>query len=139
MNVLRAVVFGGSISATSMLVRCAYGPFAKPARPAPLQPPDWIFGVVWPALYATTGAAWVMEGARVTDACLGTATALCCAWLVVYQLRQRTLAALVLLATVVAVATALGTAHHPVARGLLGPLLVWTSFASYLNVYEVSS
>ena len=135
-DVIRAVVFGTAISVVSLLVRgCGsiseFGP-----RNVPLQPPDWVFGVVWPCLYVTTGAAWAVGGVR-ADLVLGAVTLLCCWWLVVYAcLRQKGVAALTLATT--AGLTVFGAASlGGTAGALLVPLAVWTAFATYLNAYDV--
>jgi tryptophan-rich sensory protein len=101
-----------------------------------LQPPDWVFGVVWPCLYVTTGAAWAVGGDR-ADLVLGAVTFLCCWWLVAYVcLRQTAVAALALATTVVL--TVFGAASlGGTAGALLVPLAVWTAFATYLNTYDV--
>lgn len=139
----RAVAFGAAVTATSFVVRrCA--PLAEIGpRDIPYQPPDWVFGVVWPLLYATTGAAWVLgaEGKAGAvsgrDAAFLVVTASCCAWLPVYACwRKKAAAAAVLAFTCLAAAW---TAAHlqGAAGGLLAPLAAWTGFATYLNAYEV--
>lgn len=128
--VLRALLFGVSVS----LTYCVCGSPSGAAN-VPLRPPDWVFGVVWPCLYATTGAAWALGGAR-ADLVLASITLLCCWWLVAYVcLRQRTVAALTLVA-VVALSVFGIVLLRGLAGGLLAPLAAWTAFATYLNVYE---
>ena len=81
--ILRLVAFGTLITATSRATRgCGSISDVQP-REVPLQPPDWVFGIVWPGLYLTTGIAWAMSGPDV-DLPLGAATMLSCSWLVVY-------------------------------------------------------
>lgn len=68
---LRAVAFGVSVSATALAVRrCGRLSDIGP-RDVPLQPPDWVFGVVWPCLYATTGIAWATSGTLAAPKLLG--------------------------------------------------------------------
>lgn len=133
---LRAVAFGVSVSATALAVRrCGRLSDIGP-RDVPLQPPDWVFGVVWPCLYATTGIAWATSGSD-ADVLLGCVTLLCCAWLVVYAcLRETRAAAVVLLGTVVV--SAMAAVHLRRAGGgwWLAPLVLWTAFATYLNAYD---
>ena len=138
----RAVAFGAAVMATSLLVRkCAPLSEIGP-RDIPFQPPGWVFGVVWPLLYATTGAAWVLSaegkvalGGR--DAAFFVVTASCCAWLPIYACwREKRAAAAVLAFTCLAAAWM--AAHlQGAAGGLLAPLAAWTGFATYLNAYEV--
>jgi tryptophan-rich sensory protein len=120
---LRAVFFGAAVSLTAAGRGCDF------AR-VPLQPPDWVFRVVWPCLYVTTGAAWHRAGAR-ADGLLGAITGLCCAWLVLDCLRWRRLAAVVLLAV-----AGLAFAAHD---RLLLPLAAWISFAALLSIPNVQS
>ena len=139
MSVLaRGLAFGLSISITSLLTsRCGSLSDLSP-KGVPLQPPNWVFGVVWPILFVTTGVAWAMAGSD-ADLMLGAVTLLCCSWLVVYTcLRQKAVAAVVLLLTVAAtVAAAVQVKGTP--GWLLSPLALWTAFASYLNVYDAKS
>lgn len=131
-DVVRATAFGTCITLTSVVTRAAGGQITRASdRPKnPLQPPGWVFVVVWPALYVTTGAAWVLGR---SDTALSVVTALCCAWLVVYTILQwRRTASFVLMATVVA-ATFAAVESRGTAGWLLSPLVAWTAFASYLS------
>jgi len=130
----RGLVFGGLITLTSAAVRsgCEGGLSRSAAAGVPLRPPNWVFGVVWPVLYLTTGLAWA-RAPRELDALFAAVTALCCAWLVVYACaRARRAAALVLVA---ATACAAALARE---AGRALPLALWLAFATYLNVAEVS-
>ena len=133
--ILRLVAFGTLITATSRATRgCGSISDVQP-REVPLQPPDWVFGIVWPGLYLTTGIAWAMSGPDV-DLPLGAATMLSCSWLVVYTcLRARMLAACVLLCTVFSSLAATLSSPSRAARRLLVPLTAWTAFATYLNLW----
>lgn len=137
-SVARAVAFGASISLSAFLTR-ACGDIASISADVPLRPPPWVFGVVWPCLYITTGIAWVRAGARAgarADRPLAGITALCCWWLVAYVcLRQKAVAALTLgltALTTLATAIMLGSAEG----WLLVPLALWTAFATYLNTAD---
>lgn len=135
-EVVRAILFGACISLTALGTR-SYGNLSELGpRDIPLQPPDWVFGVVWPCLYVTTGFAWVLQGNK-ADIPLGIITFLCCSWLIAYlSLRQKKLAAIILVCTAITTTiTAFVLGGTP--GGLLVPLAVWTTFASYLNLYEV--
>jgi len=135
-EVIRAFLFGMCISITALGTR-SYGDLSEMGpRDIPFQPPGWVFGVVWPCLYVTTGLAWVLEG-KEADLPLGIITLLCCSWLVVYVcLNQKTLAAIILVCIAI---TTTGTAIviGGIPGGLLVPLACWTVFASYLNIYKV--
>ena len=134
---LRAIIFGTSISSTAIsTIRCGELSEIGP-RNIPLQPPNWIFGVVWPCLYITTGIAWALEGGK-ADIPLSIVTLLCCMWLVVYGcLKRKTVAAVILVCTTIAtIFTAIYVGGTP--GWLLAPLAVWTAFASYLNIYDVA-
>ena len=135
--IVRALAFGTAISVASVLTsRCGtlsgFGP-----RNIPLQPPDWVFGVVWPCLYVTTGAAWARGGADV-DVLLGAVTLLCCSWLATYVCLRWKLASALVLVTAAGLTTLLAATSDAVVGGLLAPLAAWTAFASYLNVYDVA-
>ena len=139
-DVVRALAFGVSIASTALVVRLYCGDFPEMGRSdVPLQPPDWVFGVVWPCLYVTTGAAWVLGK---QDPLLVALTSLCCSWLVVYLcLRKKKaaagiLAASALLAAWTVVATADGTAAGTAGAAALSPLALWLGFATYLNLYD---
>lgn len=132
LTVLRFVLFGACISITSAITRKC-GTLSKVGpRNIPFQPPDWVFGVVWPCLFVTTGIAWVCAG-HDADIVFSSITLLCCVWLVLYQcLKQKQLAAATLVATVIA--TIIAILWH--SSWLLLPLALWTTFASYLNLYD---
>lgn len=143
MDLLRAAAFGVSIMTTSVVTRraCPDASFeSDAARVPPLQPPGWVFGVVWPILFVTTGASWVLAGRddRVVDALFGALTALCCLWLPLYTCLRYLRASTVVLASSVAVAVAvLARADDAAPRALIAPLVAWLSFATYLNLYRL--
>jgi tryptophan-rich sensory protein len=136
-DILRFVSFGLSITMVSFLIkRCGrlsdFGP-----RDIPFQPPSWVFGIVWPLLFLTTGLAWYVEKER-ADTYLIAASAFCCSWLISYVcLRYRTVAALILVSTVVTVLACIVVVESTAAKALLVPLALWTSFATYLNAYPL--
>ena len=132
----RAVAFGASVTCTAALTRRCGGLDELGPRDVPLQPPAWVFGVVWPLLYVTTGAAWAPAGAR-ADAMLAALTLLCCAWLPAYVcVRAKSLAAIILAAATI-LATLAALTLRGASSALLAPLALWLSFASYLNLYDV--
>ena len=122
MEVVRLMGFGGAISLTSTVVRLSGGDWTPRA---PLQPPAWVFGVVWPILYVTTGLSWAHSK---SDLLFGVITGLCCAWLVTYVfLRRMRLSALILLTTMLLT----------MMERSLAPLSVWLTFATFLNLYNI--
>lgn len=132
----RALAFGVCVTATALVVRKLGGSSLRGGHAnVPLRPPDWVFGIVWPIIYATTGAAWVIA---TDDAFFAAATLLSCTWLVAYAgLGRKRLGAAILLATAaVSVATTV-RAPSTTARLLAAPLASWTVFAAYLNAAEV--
>ena len=125
----RGFAFGACISLTSLVTRavCPHASFAPSTHP--LQPPGWVFSVVWPLLYVTTGAAW-QRAAGDDDATFVCLTALCCAWLPLYTcLRAYALALVVLVAATITAARA------AVGRRLLAPLAAWLGFATLLSAH----
>lgn len=108
----------------------------------PFRPPAWVFGVVWPILYALLGIAWfrtaVAFGVLSVPSASYLATSLMLAlWLVVYSCwRQVKNAVFVLLAAVLCVAfnLALSTKTETL---MVIPLLVWVSFATLMNSAQV--
>ena len=139
MDLLRGGAFGVAISLTSMVTRrlCPGGASFDPFK-APLQPPGWVFGVVWPLLFVTTGASWVLaDHTTVSDALYATLTFLCCLWLPLYTCLKYYRVATVVLASSVAVAVSTLVVATNDWRWLTLPLVLWLSFATYLNVYRV--
>ena len=136
LDVVHALAFGTSITITAFAVRnCGRLNDVGP-REVPLQPPDWVFGVVWPLLYITTGWAWFTAGAR-ADVGMTLITVLCCAWLPAYLcLRSKSVAAAILIASVVATVV-VAERLRSTPGWLLAPLALWLSFATYLNLYDV--
>jgi tryptophan-rich sensory protein len=114
----------------------------KCAKRPPLQPPGWVFMVVWPILYLLMGVASALAwraGGRKWSLPLITfviATVLLMAWWVVFAnvcAPVLATAALVVLTLVWVWITFLFWRASPLAAYLLMPLLVWLSFASYLT------
>jgi len=135
---LRSLAFGALISLTSYLTRSNCGGLEGSAANIPLRPPSWVFGVVWPALFVTTGVAWAKASEGELDLPLSIVTALCCAWLAVYScLQWKGVAAVVLVVSCLVTGISAALAAHKASQWLLVPLAVWTAFASYLNLYEV--
>ena len=136
-----ALVPGISIAATAAVTSAACGGLRASAAKVPGRPPGWVFSVVWPTLYVTTGISWASADAN-TDIAFVALVVLLCAWLPVYSCaRKRGIAAAVLVtSTVAAVAlsVALFVQRKPVGGAWLIPLCLWLGFATYLNVAEVA-
>ena len=126
--------------ATTSSVASWYPGLHKPAW----NPPSWIFGPVWTALYITIGvAAWLVWRRR-AERSIGPAMtawavqlALNAGWSIVFfGLRQPGWAVVEISALwcAIAVTIALFARHSRSAAWLLVPYLAWVSFATVLNV-----
>ena len=110
----------------------------------PFRPPAWVFGVVWPILYALLGIAWfrtsVAFGVVSIPSASYLATSIMLAlWLVVYSCwKQVKNAVFVLLASVLCVAFNIALSAKPESLMVI-PLLVWVSFATLMNATQVPS
>ena len=82
----RLFIPGLAISLSNILVTRECGSLVRSAIDVPLSPPGWVFGVVWPILYFTTGFAW---SSSKKDYLFSIITALCCLWLYIYSFRRR--------------------------------------------------
>jgi len=124
----RLFVPGLLISITSILC-----PVAKTAGVnVPFRPPGWVFGVVWPILYVTTGMAWSRTKLDMEFTIL---TALLCYWLVTYSCNNdKTSGRNVLIVATLYSYYMLYTMNS---RLLFLPLSMWLTFATYLNFNEV--
>lgn len=116
-----------------------YDALVKP----PFTPPGWVFGVVWPILYAMMGFAFAMivaaRGARRRGRAIAlflVQLALNLAWSPLFAGAHQVSAALwlILALIVAAAATTLAFARiRPVAGTLMLPYLAWLTFAALLN------
>lgn len=120
------------------------GPWYQALRKPSWQPPDWLFGPVWTAIFALTALAGLRAWIRTPDVAgrdrLLTAYALNAllniGWSVLFFLLQRPDWALVevvpLWLSVLLIAVLSGRRDR-VAGWLLAPYLVWVAFAGVLN------
>ncbi|MFA7431918.1 MAG: TspO/MBR family protein [Rhodospirillaceae bacterium] len=123
------------------------GWYASLAKP-PLNPPDWVFGPVWTALYAMMAVAawriWRQPAPQVPGApsraralgLWGGQLALNLLWPVLFFALKSPLAALgalVVQAIVLAAATWDFGVRDRMAGLLMVPVLLWVTFAGYLN------
>lgn len=140
--VLLAVCFGAAAAggaATYPNVEGWYRLLAKPSW----TPPDWLFGPVWTALYASMAvAAWLvwrrrgLAGARGAWALFAVQLALNVGWSwLFFGLRSPGLALLEIVVLLVAIAATLAAFwRRSLAAGLLlVPYLGWVGFAALLN------
>lgn len=114
-------------------------------KKSPLNPPSWVFGVVWPLLYLTLAwsfaryyfrrpkgdFAWVLFGAQMI---------LNVAWTTIFfTFKQPEWALACILAMIVLTAWtgALFYAIDPTSAMILVPYFLWLCFATYLNAYIV--
>lgn len=139
----RAVTFGLSVTVTSAVLRKWFPEAsfnAQTEQRAPLQPPDWVYGLVWPLLYVCVGAAWVLTDRLVrTDILFLAISLLCCAWLPVYLLAKNYTASTLILVACVGVAVGTVAVSSDPFKWLLTPFVCWLSFAAYLNGYRARS
>lgn len=112
---------------------------------APLNPPDWAFGVVWPLLYLLIAVAgWRLwsrrhnPGIKPLIALYIIQLVMNWAWSFIFfsaHLLWPSFIWIVALVIVVAALIALSLRREPVTAGLLLPYLLWIMFASYLSGY----
>jgi tryptophan-rich sensory protein len=128
---------GGAVTATS--VGTWYAGLAKPS----FNPPNWLFGPVWSALYlmvAVTGwRVWRRRGhagTRIALAAWGLQLALNLGWSFLFfgaQMIGAALVEIVLLLVAILVTAVLSWRIDRVAGWLLVPYAVWVGFATLLN------
>ena len=119
------------ISLTSLVVSSHCGRLSQSADEVPFRPPNWVFAVVWPLLYMTMGIGWTKSTHGLLYWAVITG---CCLWLYVYScLKDRILSSMILMISAV-------IAWFIFNRGSKWdlPLAIWLSFASYLNIYDIS-
>ncbi len=126
--------------ATSRSVESWYPTLAKPSW----NPPSWVFGLVWTALYLLMGlAAWRIWRLGWEDPAVRTALGLFAlqllfnlAWSFLFFAFQRldlALIEIIILLALVAVTTLRFLSLDRVSGLLLVPYLLWTAFATLLN------
>lgn len=144
-----ALLTGASGAIVMMLVD--WQSWYKDLKKAPLSPPNWLFGIVWPVLYALWAVAswlaskhisssphywmWVLEWASAIIAILFNFS-----WTPVFfgtSMLQLGLVVILLTLVVTTAQCVLAFFASIVAGALLVPLVVWLCFATYLNVYVV--
>lgn len=118
------------------------GPWYDGLDKPPWNPPSWLFGPVWTALYASMGvAAWLVwreagRAATVAWTLFGVQLALNAAWSpAFFGAEDPGLALAVIVAMWLAIAGTIWafSRHHRGAAALLSPYLAWVTFATALN------
>ena len=126
------------------LVSSALCPRNRASFSPAATPPSWVFPVVWYTLYALLGAAWYRAVASGGGACplslvLGATQALLATWTFVHSCQRKDRESTwVLLAIVLATGYAM-LLSDDAGRLLLLPMLVWCSFATYLNAEKAAA
>lgn len=117
-----------------------YGKLTLP----PLSPPDWLFGVVWPILYALMGVAayqvYEQGFGRIKDSALALFNVQLIfnfLWPVIFfqlQLYWLTVLVIIILDILVIITIQYFNRVNMLAGRLLYPYLIWILFATYLNI-----
>jgi benzodiazapine receptor len=129
---------GGSVTASS--VRTWYPTLRKP----PFNPPGWLFGPVWTALYLMMGVAIYLvwtgarseSGRRRAAAWWAAQLVLNLLWSLVFFGRRSigpAFGEILVLWLAIAATIRAAAAERPVAGAILVPYLGWTTFAAVLN------
>lgn len=110
----------------------------------PFSPPGWLFGVVWPILYALMGIAaylvYAQENSQSKDTALSlynTQLIFNFMWSIVFfrfQLYWGSVMIIILLDILVFLTIQTFKHINPKAAWLLIPYLIWILFATYLNI-----
>jgi len=127
----------GALVGTQSAPDSWYQALVKP----PLNPPDWVFGVVWPLLYVFIAIAgwriWMLGANTAAMALWGAQMLLNWAWSPIwFGAHQPWLAFAVLVAIWLCILGFILVARKRdgLAAGLFLPYLAWVSFAGYLNL-----
>lgn len=110
----------------------------------PARPPSWVFGVVWPLLYAFLGLVWVIlrkNNSHTIDMLMIINIIGLIGWILVYGCQKNKRGALyILLAIFLSSLMLFGYAwtQNKVAGMLITPFVTWITFALMLNYTEVN-
>lgn len=127
----RAFIPALSISFTSLLCPNLKNSGAQ----VPFRPPGWVFGIVWPILYVTTGYAWNLSK---QDNLFALAIGLCCAWLIVYSCKKLKYEAAYILLASATISWYIVNRLNGSASHYMIPLALWLTFATSINMYEIA-
>lgn len=142
-NLLISIAAAELVGVASWLFSGGNSDFYKTLIKPPLAPPPWLFGVMWPIMYVLMGISVYLV---ITSGRRGVRSAV---WLYAVQLFVNfwwsivffrfnsimgALAVIVLLTLLVLVCVTVFRRFSKTASYLMIPYLLWTSFATYLNV-----
>ena len=140
--VIPIIMFLGFLSGTISGSTAENGWYQTLIKPD-IQPPGWVFGVVWPTLYFLMGLAFAMilhaRGARYRGLAIGlfvTQFLINLTWSPIFFGQHKVTTAFFIILAMLAVAIATTFAFGRVRKAaawLMVPYLVWISFASILN------
>jgi tryptophan-rich sensory protein len=140
----RALSFGAwTVAPNALSAALVFAVGGKAACPrTSLQPPGWVFGAVWPALYVALGVAMaILAGER--SAVLISVAALVVAlnaWWLAFGTKCRPVAALAAICALTVAAAAVAVKAYranATAGALVAPLVAWLAFATVLSVQQV--
>jgi len=119
-------------------------------KKSPLNPPPWVFGIVWPILYTLMAASFILVWRTPTSKAhkqLGLTAfivqlILNLSWSpTFFRYKQLNLSLVIIILTWISIGFTgvLFYRVNPLAAYLLVPYWIWVSFAIYLNAYIVAS
>ena len=140
--VIPVIMFLGFLSGTISGSTAENGWYQTLIKPD-IQPPGWVFGIVWPTLYFLMGLAFAMilhaRGARYRALAIGLFVGqflINLTWSPIFFGQHMVTAAFFIILAMLAVAIATTFAFGRVRKAaayLMVPYLVWISFAAILN------
>lgn len=130
-----AVPFAASAASSALC------PFDRDAARPAATPPGWVFPIVWYSLYALMGAAWYRAVssyglASAPSLALGGTQVLLTLWSYVQSCLNKDREATWVLLLIVLAASYAALLTDDTGKLLLLPLIVWCSFATYLNAQK---
>jgi translocator protein len=141
---IRAIKFAAYAAAPNVLsLALTAGSRTAGCPRTSLQPPGWVFAVVWPILYLGLGFAMaLLADKRKTGPVLAIAGLVIAlnAWWLVFGRKCRPVPALAAIVAITVLAAAVTKSVHKtdmVAGVLVAPLVAWLSFATVLSVQQV--
>lgn len=122
-------------------ISTALCPMDRDAVNPVVTPPGWVFPIVWYSLYALMGAAWyraVGAGGLASPPSLALAVTqvLLTLWTYVHSCRGKDRESTWVLLSIVLAASYASLLSDQTGKLLLLPLIVWCSFATYLNAQK---
>lgn len=142
-DILIYIISAEAVGALSALFSGGYSDFFEKYERAPLQPPMWVFPIVWAILYAIMGySAYRVAETGESDAAKRALTVYWLQlgvnflWSIVFfrfEALWAAFAVIVLLLVLIIIMIALFRKIDPIAAKINIPYLLWVIFASYLN------